>query len=64
MSEPERLLPHSVQYGSNQRGINRLLNNIEVAENEVKVAWAKAVRIARLREVFAEFLATFILVVN
>ena len=64
MSEPDHLLPHSVQYGSNQKGIDRLLNNIKVAENVVNVAWAKAVRIARLREVFAEFLATFILVVS
>ena len=63
-TEPEPLLQPSVQYGPHQGGAKKILNQIHAAENVVKVAWAKAVRVVRMREIFAEFLATFVLVVR
>ena len=44
---------------------NRALRaQIQTATNVVRRSWARAVKIVHMREVFAEFLATFALVVS
>ena len=64
-SETKPLLKYSSDGYSSQGGrVRQVLRHIETAENTVKTLWAKAVRVVHMREVFAEFLATFALVVS
>ena len=44
--------------------MRQVLRHVETAKNTVKALWAKDVRVVHMREVFAEFLATFALVVS
>ena len=53
---------HSQSRGRSTRPVNQ--NYVQGVENLLKQSWTKAVKVARLREFFAEFLATFALVVG
>ena len=44
--------------------MRQVLRQVETAEDTVKTLWEKAVKVVHTREVFAEFLATFALVVS
>lgn len=52
----------SDEYSEQSSGIRGVWAHAHNAENVVKRSWAKAVKVVRMREVFAEFLATFALV--
>ena len=54
----------SDEYSEQSSGIRGVWAHAHNAENVVKRSWAKAVKVVRMREVFAEFLATFALVVS
>ena len=49
---------------SPQGGVHAVWAKVQLAARTVTKCWAKAVRIIHFREVFAEFLATFALVVR
>lgn len=65
-SETKPLLKNSSnEYNISTSGGNRAViwTRLQNAENLFKQSWARAVKVGRMREFFAEFLATFALVV-
>ena len=65
-SDTKPMLKYSSDdYSTRSNGVhNRLRAQMQMAMNVVRRSWARAVKIVRMREVFAEFLATFALVVG
>lgn len=64
-SETKPLLKYSSdEYSARPSSVRALWNHVENAGRIVTRTWAKAIRVVHLREVFAEFLATFALLVS
>ena len=64
-SDTKPMLKYSADgYSERSNSVRRLRAQIQTAKNVVKRSWARAVKVVRMREVFAEFLATFALVVS
>ena len=66
-SDTKPMLKYSSDdYSTRSNGVHNqgLRAQMQMAMNVVRRSWARAVKIVRMREVFAEFLATFALVVG
>ena len=63
-SERDGLLTTGTRDAANVNAYRRAVVLVESSENVVKKFWAKSVRVIRGREFFAEFLATFVLMVS
>lgn len=53
---------HSPSSGRSTRPVNQTY--VQGVENLLKRSWTRAIKVVRMREIFAEFLATFALVVS
>lgn len=64
MSERDGLLTTGTRDGADISPYKRVVMLVESSENVIKKLWAKTVRVIHAREFFAEFLATFVLMVS